>query len=354
MLTITAVECKPTGTASTRLHKAVQYEKAATIPQTPTWNNLEDLDTSDLIRRSDETTEISFTDLAANFGNALPADVSLLSGGLADEFKSITSAMFALSMCDSKIDLVEACKLLATPDVKYNLVQSGYNPDQIQSTVCFCSVYGYDFNTTRQKLYASLYAALIGVLAAGDISTDRRQICDGLDLFNRTGPSLGINIEEYQDLVCNNIPSATPTTPIWYGPTPIVPYVSGNITTWGTPTSWAPNMTISGTGTGPYWPTDTAVSGGGFPVSNSTGNSSTSEPPTSETGTVASDWSLSMNTRSNWTETQPTGTAAASDTRASAWNETFNGNRTPRGRNALAFYPAISTSTSRPGHFKGY
>ena len=248
MLTITEVRCIPTGQATTRLHEAAHLHLASEAPQTATWNNIKDFKSSDLNRRSDQVTEAALADLADSFAGALPADISLLSGGLKDEFTDIASAMFALSVCDSGIDLHAACEALGTISVKYNLLQSWYNPDNVQSTVCFCAQYGYDFDTTRQQLYASLYTALIGVLAASDITTDRGQICDTLSLFNRTGPSLGIDIQEYHDLVCKSIPTPTPTTSIWYGPTPIVPYVSNNITTWGIPTSWLPNTTYFGTG----------------------------------------------------------------------------------------------------------
>ncbi|OCT54096.1 hypothetical protein CLCR_00178 [Cladophialophora carrionii] len=355
MLTITQVECIPTGRASTRLHEFAHGNMAAAATQTPAWNNMKGFTSSDLFRRSDQATEASLANLAMDFASALPPDVALLSGGLRDEFTNIASAMFALSVCDSGLNLTAACAGLGTAQTKLELLQSWYNPDNIQSIVCFCSMYGYDFGTTRQQLYANLYAALIGVLAAADVTTERGQICDTLGLFNRTGGSLGIDTQLYHELVCSNIPSATPTTPIWYGPTPIIPYVTNNMTTWGTPTSWAPNMTITGTGIPTSWaPNMTVLPGTGTPEWNGTGNGSTWGPPLSFTGTIGSDWSLTINTQTNWTDSQPTGTGPASETGAAASNDSLIAARTPRGRNAMPFYPAVSTPTQRPSLFKRY
>ncbi|OQV09106.1 hypothetical protein CLAIMM_13274 isoform 1 [Cladophialophora immunda] len=345
MLTVTEIQCIPQGTASTRGNHAAHGDIAATAPQTASWDQMEDLKKSHIHRRSDQATEAALADLASSFANALPPDVSLLSGGLRDEFTDIASAMFAISICDSGMDLHAACEQLNTDLVAYQLYQSWYAPNNVKSIVCFCASYGYDFDTTRQQLYASLYAALIGILAAADITTDRGQICDTLSLFNRTGPSLGIDIQQYHDLVCSNIPSPTPTTPLWYGPTTIIPYVTNNMTTWstpttwGTPTSWAPNTTISGTGS-PSW---TGVN-----------NRTTWGPPVSYTGTIGSDWSITINTQTNWTESQPTGTGAASDTMTAGSNDTLIAARTPRGPNAMPFYPAITTPTPHSGLFKRY
>ena len=331
MLTVTEVQCIPQGTASTRLHVA---------RPTSSWDQLKDFKSSNIFRRSDQAMEAALTDLATSFADALP-DVSSLSGGLKDSFTNIASAMFALTICDSGINLTSTCDQLGTGEVAYNLLQSWYNPDSIKSIVCFCATYGYDFNTSRQQLYASLYAALIGTLAAGGVGTDRGQICDNLGLFNRTGPSLGINIGQYHDLVCSNIPSATPTGPSGYGvPTPVIPYVTDGMTTWVTATFSPPNMTMSPTG-GP----------GG---SNDTNATSTWGPPISYTGTGGTDWSMTMNTQTNFTGAQPTGTAAASDTSSAASNETMLVARTPRGPHAMPFYPAITTPASRPGLFKRY
>ncbi|EXJ57141.1 hypothetical protein A1O7_07485 [Cladophialophora yegresii CBS 114405] len=325
---------------------------AAAATQTAAWNNLKGFKSPDILRRSDQATKASLANLAMDFAAALPPDVSLLSGGLRDEFTNIASAMFALSVCDSGLNLTAACAGLGTAQTKLELLQSWYNPDNIESVVCFCSIYGYDFGTTRQQLYANLYAALIGVLAAADVTTERGQICDTLGLFNRTGGSLGIDTQLYHDLVCSNIPSATPTTPIWYGPTPIVPYVTNNMTTWGTPTSWAPNMTITGTGIlTSLAPNMTVLPGTGISGWNGTGNGSTWGPPL---GTIGSDWSLTVNTQTNWTDSQPTGTGAASEAGATASNATLIAARTPRGPNAMPFYPAVSTPTQRPGLFKRY
>ncbi|KIX98708.1 uncharacterized protein Z520_05169 [Fonsecaea multimorphosa CBS 102226] len=332
MLTVTEIQCIPEGTASTRMHHAAS-------PQTTSWKQMEDLKKAHLHRRSDQATEAAIADLASTFANALPPDVSLLSGGLQTEFTDIASAMFALNICDSGIDLNSACEQLNTDAVALQLYQSWYAPNNVKSIVCFCASYGYDFDTTRQQLYASLYAALIGILAAADISTDRGQICDNLSLFNRTGPSLGIDIQQYHDLVCSSIPSPTPTAPPYYGPTSIPPYVTNDVTTWGTPTSWAPNTTISGTG-GPSW---TGIN-----------NRTTWGPPVSYTGTIGSDWSITINTQTNWTETQPTGTGAASDTATAGTNDTLLAVRVPRGPNAVPFYPAVTTSTSHAGLFKRY
>ncbi|KIW92053.1 uncharacterized protein Z519_07035 [Cladophialophora bantiana CBS 173.52] len=339
MLTVTEIQCIPEGTASTRMHHAAHDNTAAPSPKTASWNEMEDLKKSHINRRSDQATSAALADLASSFANALPPDVSLLSGGLRDEFTDIASAMFALSICDSGMDLHAACDQLNTDLVAYQLYQSWYAPNNVKSIVCFCASYGYDFDTSRQQLYASLYAALIGILAAADITTDRGQICDTLSLFNRTGPSLGIDTSQYHTLVCSSIPTPTPTTPLWYGTTPIVPYVTNNMTTWGTPTSWAPNTTISGTGL-PGW--------------NGTNNSTTWGPPVSYTGTIGSDWSVTVNTQTNWTETQPTGTGAASDTVES--NGTFIAARTPPRANAMPFYPATTTTTPapHPGLFKRY
>ncbi|OAP63512.1 hypothetical protein AYL99_02739 [Fonsecaea erecta] len=332
MLTVTEIQCIPEGTASTRMHHIAPSPTAS-------WNQMEDLKKSHISRRSDQATEAALADLASSFANALPPDVSLLSGGLRDEFTDIASAMFALSICDSGMNLSEACGQLNTDLVAYQLYQSWYAPNNVKSIVCFCASYGYDFDTTRQQLYASLYAALIGILAAADITTDRGQICDTLSLFNRTGPSLGIDIQQYHDLVCSNIPPPTPTYPPWYGPTSWPPYASNNMTSLGSPTSWAPNTTISGTG-GPSW---TGVN-----------NRTTWGPPVSYTGTIGSDWSITINTQTNWTETTPTGTGAASDIATAGSNDTMTAAHTPRGINAMPFYPAITTPTPHSGLFKRY
>jgi len=126
------------------------------------------------------------------------------------------------------------------------------------------------------------------------------------------------------------------------------------MTTWGTPTSWAPNMTISGTGTPTPWASNMTISGTGLPGSNGTDNSSTWGPPISYTGTIGTDWSITINTQTNWTEAQPTGIVAGSDTGVGTSNGTLIAARTPRGPNVIPFYPAVTTATPRPGLFKRY
>ncbi|KAJ9615665.1 hypothetical protein H2200_001741 [Cladophialophora chaetospira] len=377
MLTITQVECIPTGGSSIRLH-AAEDKAVATATPTAAWKNLNAFKSSNIYRRSVQDTQSGLAELTANFADALPPDVGLLSGGLKDEFSNIATAMLALSICDSKLNLTDACQGLSTAEAKYQLLQSGYNADQAQSIVCFCASYGYDFDTSRQQLYASLYAALIGVLAAADVTTDRGQICDTLGLFNRTGGSLGIDTQQYHDLVCNNIPSATPTTPIWYGPTPIVPFVTNNMTTWGTPTAWmanttiagtglplpfenatifgtgtpvsgAPNMTITGTGSPIVWTNNTILPGTGFPDVNATGTGATWGPPESWTGPIGTAASMTIPAQSNGTDAHPTITDAvpSNTTESSATVRESLIEHLPRDVNhpSLPFTPKSATTT---------
>ena len=338
MLTVTEVQCIPSGTATTRMHDAAH--------PTMSWGQMRGFKGPDIMRRSYQAVNVGLTDLASSFAQALP-DVGQLSGPLRDEFSSITSALFALELCDSGVDLNRTCNELNTIQSAYDLLQEGLNPNSIKSTVCFCNTYGLDFNTTQQQLYTSLFSALTGILSAADVSTDRGRICANLDLFNRSAPYLDIDKDEYYDLVCSNTSSATPpattTEPSGYGPppTPLSPVITNGMTTWVSPNVTESNMTIGATG----------LPGG----MNETTNGTTFGPPTSfNPATFGTGLSMTMPAQTNMTVAQPTGTAAASDMGSALSNNTMISAHTPRGPRSVPFYPAIITQTPRSGLFKRY
>lgn len=338
MLTITRVECIPSGTAITRRHDVVQEKKDALAPRTSGLNVPQGYMDSLIARRSDSAVSTALIDLANSVSSDIPPDASLLSGDLRTAFTQISSAMFALNAADSGLNLTQACQQLQTTEVAYQLIQSFFDPDQIKAIVCWIAQYGYDFNTTREKLISSLYDALWGILNAAGFTNDRNGICDSLGAFNDTGPYLGIDIQKYHNDVCSNIPSQSPTPSMWYGPTPIIPYTTNGVTTFGPATYWSPNITLSGT------PTATT----GWNETNST-----ILGPPMYTGTIGTEWSTG-GPHTNWTQTEPTGTAPASESPSEWGNNTLMAVRKPRGPNSVPPYPAVPTSTQHHGLFKRY
>lgn len=330
MLTITRVECIPEATSITRRHEEI----AGNAPHTAEVDDLQRLRGSNIVRRSGD---VSLADFASTFTFDIPPDSQLLSGPAKKQLSAILTAIFALNVADSGMDVKSACAQVQTSDVRYQLLESGFDPDQCKALLCWIADNGYDFDTTRAQLFSSLEAAVYGLFLGSDYTTNRTQVCENLGLFNSVGGYLGIDTQAYHDLVCTNLPSETPTPSIWYGPTPIIPYITDGMTTWGPPSTWLPNTTIAGTGLSTWY-----------------GNVTTVGPPISYTGTIGTDWSMTSGSQTNWTQPEPTAGPAASDSPTGASNETGLAAHRPRGRNEAAFYPAIPTTTQRHGLFKRY
>lgn len=358
MLTVTRVECMPETTAITRRNyrgyeEVEPFHTKTASPNKPSANGF-----THNLRRSSSAVTGALLELATTIGNTSP-DIQLLTGPSQESLTEIMSALFALNVADSGMNLTSACQQVTTTEVSYRLLESDFNPDQVRGLICWISANGYSFNSTRAAIISTLQAAIYGLEVTSDFTNNRTEICDNLDLFNSIGGFLGINTQQYKDIVCGSIPSET-TTPTPYqgpqslpttGPSASVggPLASansslteGNATTWETAssnssgTAFATGSPVTSTG-GPW------VSGNSsFPVKNVT----TWGPPISYTGSVMS-WPV------NWTE--PTGTMGSSVASSTlvAWNGTGLRERTPPSPTAKPFYPAVSTPT-RHSVFKRY
>ncbi|KIW56624.1 hypothetical protein, variant 2 [Exophiala xenobiotica] len=353
MLTITRVECMPETTASTR-GRPRGYEEIEQ-PQTKTLKpkELAGHALSQNVRRSGSGVTGALVELATTMGNDISPDINLLSGPSQESFTEIMSALFALNVADSGMNLTAACQQVQTTEVKYQLLASAFSPDQVKGLLCWIAANGYSFNSTRAQVISTLQAAVYGLEVASGFTNNRAEICNNLDLFNSIAGFLEINAQQYQEIVCTKIPSETPTQPIYYEPTPVIPYATNGMTTWGSPTSWDSNATALATGgpqsaTGGPWMSGNSS----FPMSGNSSfpaahNVTTWGPPISYTGSVLV-WPA------NWTQPAGTmGTGVASDTMLGSWNETGLRARTPPSPTAKPFYPAISTPT-RHSVFKRY
>ncbi|KIW20193.1 hypothetical protein PV08_00768 [Exophiala spinifera] len=393
MLTVTRVECMPETTAITRRAYRGYEEVEQAHTRTASTNKLTGGGLTHHLRRSSSAVTGALLELATTISNNSP-DIRLLTGPSQESLTEIMSALFALNVADSGMNLTSACQQVTTTEVSYRLLESDFNPDQVKGLICWISANGYSFNSTRAAIISALQAAIYGLEVTDAFTSNRTEICGHLDLFNSIGGFLGINTKQYQDIVCGGISSET-TTPTPYprpqslptvGPSastgspwasanssltggnatkweltstswnssgtafatgnPLAstgaPWVSGNATTWESP-SWNFSVTAFATGnpvasTGCSW-----VSGNSsFVVENVT----TWGPPISYTGSVMS-WPV------NWTEPSATmGSVVASSTLV-ALNETELRARTPPSPTAKPFYPAVSTRT-RHSVFKRY
>ncbi|KIX01763.1 uncharacterized protein Z518_09490 [Rhinocladiella mackenziei CBS 650.93] len=97
-------------------------------------------------------------------------NAELLSGAAQEQLTAIMSAMFALNVADSSMNATDACAQVQTSKV-----------------------------------------ATYGLEVSSDYSTNHSAICDNWDLFNQVDSHFGINTKAYRDIVCNNIPTETPT-----------------------------------------------------------------------------------------------------------------------------------------------
>ncbi|EXJ78334.1 hypothetical protein A1O3_09495 [Capronia epimyces CBS 606.96] len=240
---------------------------------------------------------------------AFVADIApnsqLLSGPAQDSLEEIMSAMFALNVADSGMNVALACQQVQTTEAQVEMVDSGLKPDLVKNLLCWIADHGYAFNTNRQEVYSTLQAALWGLGVAGGYTTNRTEICDNLGLFDTIGDYLGIHVAQYQNLVCNNIPSSTPSITSFPNSTAITPSVSSNLTTSGHPTAWTSNVTAWGSGT--PWRGGNRTTWG--PPISFTGT--TWGPPIWFTGTIGTGWSATGNPQTN----NVTGTVAASGMR---------------------------------------
>lgn len=312
--------------------------------------------------------------LVMDFSNEIPPDTRQLPGLAQQYVKAVLSAMFSLEIADSGLNATWACAEVQTIEVKYQMQESGLDPNQVKAILCWIAEHGYYFNTTRAELYSTLQAAIYALQVAGDFTSNRTAICENLDLFYRVGGYLGINTQGFEEYVCRHIPSETPSPPGYYGPTPVIPlipYPVNSTTSWGHPTPWNPNTTI--------WPTGTQIqthptySNHTSGVTGGTGH--TSSPQATGTGYSRPSnvsWPLSSGTRyhsstSNWTSTFPTGTGWSTSTTSGTAppsdqptvTSTLNGSfpvHVPLDPNAKAFYPAVYTTKKdeRGSWFKRY
>jgi hypothetical protein len=254
---------------------------------------------------------------------------------------NIASALFGLSICDSGLQLNSTCNQLDTDSSAYQMFQSGYNPNEVKAIVCFCASNGYNFNTTRQDLYAELYNALFGVTEAAELPGVTPKICDDLSLFERVAPDLGIDVQQYEALVCGvNATTSSPTQSSTLAPSS---YITGNMTTWRTPSS--------GDFTTSPIPTDAGVTSVNVSCDPRTHGGHLTHMLTSIQGTVGPPVSFTGTTESTST---PTGSEGLPESTASGSNLSFptvHMQHVPRVRLHAA---AIPTTKSGTGFFKRY
>lgn len=330
------------------------------------WN---DQTTSHKVRRETSAVSAAIMDLANQFSADILPDIQLLSGPAAQSLTEIWSAMFALNVADSGLNLTQACQQVQNTEVRYWLLDSDLDPDQVRSLICWIAANGYDFNTTRAQIYSTLEAAVWGLEVAAGFSDNLTTICNDLDLFGTIGGFLGINTQQYRQIVCNNVSTSTPTPSTNYGPTAVMPsfsndttatisggaapWATGNASYSGTGAPWTPGNASFPGGAAPWTPGNASVSGSGAPWAPGNGsdyapyNSSTWGPPISYTGSI-------IGYPANWTQaTGASGTGGPSNTMLGPWNETGLRARTPPRPSTKHFYPAIPTQ-ERHTTFKNY
>jgi len=312
------------------------------------------------VRRETSAVAAAIMDLATQFSADILPDIQLLPGPAAQSLTEIWSALFALNVADSGFNLTQACQQVQTTEVRYWLLDSSLNPDQVSSLICWIARNGYDFNTTRANVISTLEAAIWGLEVAAGFSNNLTTICNDLDLFGAIGGDLGINTQQYRQIVCPNVSTETATPSMDIGPTAVTPAMS-NVTTSSSdstivpiPVSGAPaptgNGSFSGGGT-PYAADNGSFPGTGAPWASGNGsapdNSSTSGPPMSYTGSLTS-WPA------DWTQaTGVSGTGVASDTMPAPYFGTGLRARLPPSPTMKRFYAAIPTTKSQTT-FKQY
>jgi hypothetical protein len=363
MLTVSRVQCIPTGTASTR----GEYLEFNRIIVQPTKEiDFYGSSKTHLERRSG----MGFlADMAADFSKEILPDGRELPGRARDYLSSILSAMYALNVVDSGFNTTAACMLSQSVETRYRLTLSGLDGDQVRDILCWVANNGYDFNTTRAELYSTLQASIYALDLAGGFTQNRTQVCQNLDLFRKVGGFLGIDTQGYEQYVCTNIPTPTTLAPLYPVPTSYipVPYVINGTTMWGPPSGTngpngggfrtrGPPFSFASTGFNSpanftFHPTGT---GNPAPV---TGNRTWAHPTGTAAGTGSGiNWSATPISQVNGTWVHPTitGTAAASDQPTGFFNETVTAMRLPHAPNHKQFFPATSTTVSRVPWFKRY
>ncbi|KAI1618495.1 hypothetical protein EDD37DRAFT_269376 [Exophiala viscosa] len=361
MLTITRVECMEETAASTRGSYHIRgYEEIEPVQtQAVEQNELNEQIGSHKIRRETSAVAAAIMDLANQFSADILPDIQLLPGPAAQSLTEILSALFALNIADSGLNLTQACQQVQTTEIRYWLLDSNLNPDQISALICWIARNGYDFNTTRADVISTLEAAVWGLEVAAGFSNNLTTICNDLDLFGAIGGDLGINTQQYRQIVCPNLSTGIATSSTNAGPTAVIPSVSNGTTSWSNativpiPASGAPMATgnASFSGGAPYAASNASLPGTGAPwVSgnvSASDNSSTWGPPISYTGSLTS-WPA------NWTQaTGVSGTAVASDAMPGPYFGTGLRARVPPSPIMKRFYPAIPTTTSQTT-FKQY
>ncbi|KIW48079.1 uncharacterized protein PV06_00702 [Exophiala oligosperma] len=358
MLTVTRVECMPETTAITRRNYRGYEEVEQAHAQTVSHKKLSGNGFTHKLRRSSSSVTGALLDLATTISNTSP-DIQLLTGPSQESLTEILSALFALNVADSGMNLTSACQQVTTTEVSYRLLESDFNPDQVKGLICWISENGYSFNSTRAAVISTLQAAIYGLEVNSDFTDNRTEICDNLDLFHSIGGFLGINTQQYQDIVCPGIP-IEPTTPTPYQGSQSVPTAGPSASAGG---PWASansssaesNATMpesaSGNSSGTAFATGGPVASTGGPWIS--GNSSftvhnvtTWGPPISYTGSI-------MSWPANWTE--PTGTmgSGVASSTGMAWSGMGMRARTPPSPTAKPFYPAVPSPT-RHSVFKRY
>ncbi|EXJ88342.1 hypothetical protein A1O1_05272 [Capronia coronata CBS 617.96] len=396
MLTVTRVECIPETSVTTRGVYDRQEESKKLSPRPKHYNTPNRRSGSQAVRRSDTNTVLE--QMAVFMADITPSSQTL-SGPALDSEEEIMSAMFAINVADSGLNVALACQQVQTTAARVQMLDSGLKPDLVQNLLCWIADHGYDFNTNRQEVYSTLQAALWGLGVAGGYTTNRTEICGNLGLFNTIGDYLGIHVAQYQSLVCSDLSSATPSLET-QNATAATSSLSSNLTTSALLTAWPSNVTFWGSGSS--WPGHNSTTWGppvSFTGTIGTGVSATGNPQTNNvtflTGTAAASGMATGPSQTNNTgpigtgsgtavitgspqtynvslsngtgaapdsaadsletnnATQPTGTDGASGVTTALLNQTFMTTCTPPTPTARLFFPAISTTNSHY-LFKGY
>ncbi|KAL2436735.1 hypothetical protein ABEF95_013665 [Exophiala dermatitidis] len=295
MLTVTRVQCIPEMSVTTRGVVGRQGISKRTRPQTDHHNFPRGLSKPQAFRRADVNTMLE--EVAAFITDVAP-NAQILSGPALDSMQEIISAMFALNVADSGMNVGLACQQVQTTQARMEMLDSGLKPDLIRNLLCWIADHGYDFNSNRQTVYATLQAALWGLGVASGYTTNRTEICGNLGVFNTIGDYLGIHVAQYQTIVCSNLAPAIESNSSSLNSTSTTPGASGNITTPTPLPTRSSNVTLWGSGSS--WPAHN-ITTWGPPIS------------VSFTGTLGTDWSGSGNPQTN-NVTTTTASAAASGT----------------------------------------
>lgn len=218
-----------------------------------------------------------------------PTSISVQDYGL---IVQISTAIFALDILNSGLNLVLVCEDLRDPTVAPKLATVNVDAVQAADIICWTAQYGIAFNMSITALIQYLADALYAIQLGANYTTNVATICGELNLFY--APDLGIDVDAFYAYICNitaptTTISSTSTLTVTPGSMWSMPSLTGVSGTGPVETETVASSVAGtappGTGMGPWGPTGTGPlgpTGTGWPPTNgsSWNQTGTGWPPT--------------------------------------------------------------------------